>query len=753
MGGFTSSMPEKALARLALIVMFSANWLLWGLFLEGPAARAQDGWNPFAEADARRQRKTGRPVTDSNGGRRLAPMDGIDNFRTRPPFASQTRPQPYTNGSRHNGSDAYGANPNANAGNLQIGTDQHTAPGVYRPFQGGATGGVERGQLTPLAPAPSAPANLPAANKNTIETRRPGDLPLNPRNGAKASTAPRDPFDPSRSTNIRRRQPPRTAPGVAGRTSLSPPTRQRPQRVALARPATAPIAGSAWQDLTLSAGENVLAKMHLPVASPALSTLLHRVIETEPRDPALRPVQSALLFKAGLLNAAERTLKLATRQDHSSTPTTASNNDALVAALDGRLAIVVGATKHGCRLIKTAVADKQKLPKRIRGEVIVLAGYCAANSGNRKAAALAAELAVAEGYRHDFQLSVLQAIATDRQVRTPPDRATSAIDGLLLSQLDHQDATVWSGALARGTPDLIAYAKESRVVPTVVRALAVERAVLANIIAPRALSDVYRTAAGADTTSRPPSGAAATTRIRANLFARAETTRAQFAKTRAIRGLLDNAKRDGLHLHVAVALSDIVARMPPTEEIGWFTETAIETLVAGEYYVEARRWIDYARANAPSGARFDHWYALLDIADPRLPRSERGRSLLILENTAIEGRFPAPVLHRLVTILDALDYNVPIPLWNKASATPQPKGGYLPPTGVLTTMGQAAKAGNAAAAILHAGLTLGPGGPRGANLIALGDLIRALKRVGHEDVARRVAFEALFDDWPRLSRF
>ncbi len=40
-------------------------------------------------------------------------------------------------------------------------------------------------------------------------------------------------------------------------------------------------------------------------------------------------------------------------------------------------------------------------------------------------------------------------------------------------------------------------------------------------------------------------------------------------------------------------------------------------------------------------------------------------------------------------------------------------------------------------------------GAEGANLIALGDSIRALKRAGLESDARKLAVEALLASWPR----
>jgi hypothetical protein len=47
--------------------------------------------------------------------------------------------------------------------------------------------------------------------------------------------------------------------------------------------------------------------------------------------------------------------------------------------------------------------------------------------------------------------------------------------------------------------------------------------------------------------------------------------------------------------------------------------------------------------------------------------------------------------------------------------------------------------------------SLGPAGPEAANLLALGDAIRALKRIGLEADARQLALEALLAVWPRTA--
>jgi hypothetical protein len=45
--------------------------------------------------------------------------------------------------------------------------------------------------------------------------------------------------------------------------------------------------------------------------------------------------------------------------------------------------------------------------------------------------------------------------------------------------------------------------------------------------------------------------------------------------------------------------------------------------------------------------------------------------------------------------------------------------------------------------------TIGAGGPDAAHLLALGDTLRALRRVGLETDARRIGVEALYAGWPR----
>ena len=102
-----------------------------------------------------------------------------------------------------------------------------------------------------------------------------------------------------------------------------------------------------------------------------------------------------------------------------------------------------------------------------------------------------------------------------------------------------------------------------------------------------------------------------------------------------------------------------------------------------------------------------------------------------------------------MAVLDALDIEVPIALWDAAGRLPQASAGYLPETGVLADLGQSARRNEVGRTALLAMRVLGPGGPDGANVLGLGDAVRALKRVGLEADARRLALEALLGVWPR----
>lgn len=489
-----------------------------------------------------------------------------------------------------------------------------------------------------------------------------------------------------------------------------------------------------WQGLDASGAEQLLGPVQLPPASPALSRLFNQIMAEQLDDNRLNTVRIQALLRAGRFAQAMQLLGAVGQSGIS--------KNAAANVLEAKLELASGKTDAGCRRIKEAVAAQNALPKRARGEAVVLAGYCAIVAGNRKAGGLAAELARDSGYNRPFTLGLLEAIASGDKVRAPLPRDVSTIDGLLARQLKQPDEALIDGMLSRADPGFLQLVATDTQASAGLRLKAAERAAIRNIASPAVLIETYR--------AHGDAGVAGGAGERARQYVTAERNQAQFAKTRAIRALLDSARRDRVYYVAAAAVAPVVRAMRPAQEISWFNETAVEALAAGADYAAARQWIDRRIPGDRNG--LDYWRMLLDIADPNISRQDRGRSMPALENIALQGRFSPVMLHRLATVLDALDYNVPIPLWNLASRTEQPQTGYLPATGMLSAMKQASSKHQIAATTLYAMRTIAPTGTAATHLLGLGETIRALKRAGLEKDARRLGFEALFNDWPRSGR-
>jgi hypothetical protein len=287
-------------------------------------------------------------------------------------------------------------------------------------------------------------------------------------------------------------------------------------------------------------------------------------------------------------------------------------------------------------------------------------------------------------------------------------------------------------------PQLFLLARDGGIAPET-RLAAAERAAALNIIAGEDLARAYRESAQA-----LPKTAQSPAALRAKLFAAFENAPSGKIRAESIEALLASARDEGIEAPIAQALAPASAGLVEDPQATAFAEAGVRVAALAGDERSAWAWID------AGGARLQSWRLLLAAADPFGPRAEAALAQGV--ELALQGGLPPALLHRLVAVLDALDREVPIPLWEEAAKTPQPMDGDLPPTGMLTSLKQAADAGDAGRTVLLAAAVLGPRGAKGAHLIALGDAVRALKRVGFEAEARRLGFEALYAHWPSRGR-
>lgn len=515
-----------------------------------------------------------------------------------------------------------------------------------------------------------------------------------------------------------------------------------------------------WRGLDVTAVEGLLSKLEVPPRSPTLHALWRRLLTADATSTASGAarfdiVRSEALYRSGL--NADATA-LATKA--AASPDGLDPALAVIAAKVGFAGDTPGPT---CEKLKPFVARKGDLPKALQRDLLVLSGTCAALNGNPGGAGLAAELLrdeIARDRKLDdpASLAALDAAASGTRT-TPRGNPVTLVQYRLHAIAGEVDPLA---ILARGEPALLtAIALDrgggvSADAALQARLVAAEGAARLNALSPGELADVWR-AAGASVPAdqlqspgqrRPPDGRSADAAVnRAALFKASETERTPARKVRLMRSLLDDAKRAGLYWQTLAALGPVLEPLQPVPELGWFAETGVEiALVSGKPGL-ARQWANLGGA-VPGDGGLRRWLPLIDLVDPAL-KSERGRSLSSLEDMALRGRLGPDLLHRLATVLDAHDINVPIPLWEATSKVPQPTSGHLPETGVLADLQDAAKKKEFGRTVLLAIRTLGPNGAEGANILALGDGIRALRRAGLEADARRLGLEALFAQWPR----
>lgn len=487
--------------------------------------------------------------------------------------------------------------------------------------------------------------------------------------------------------------------------------------------------------------ERTVAQLSLPVHSPALAGLWRQywagyspagAVPSSRRDSASAPADAIAmeaLYRSGLPDELTRLAGAgATREP-------------IAAVVAARVRVLTGDTEAGCADVKGLQKVHASLPKPLKSEFLLLAAYCGASSKDGGAAGLAADLLRAEGVDAAIPLAALDVLASGATggVKVTPSKRATLMDYRFL-ELAGAGQTVDLGTaepmlivvLARGTGD------------AGLRIGAAEAAALLGLIRPEELAAAYRTAGGE---SAAPGAGANSALKRGQAFRAIETERTPMRKTRLVRGFLDDVRRaSGPYLQAAAALAPLIQDLRPVPEIIWFAETAIEINLAAGRMEQVRSW-----AEPPSNERYGshrHWLALADIATSR-SGGKRGEALDALEQFAVRGRLAPPLMHRLVTVLDALDYQIPIPLWEAASRSPQPTSGYLPETGVLSQLKDAAQKKDQAQTILLAMRSLGPDSAETANLIALVDIIRGLKTAGFEAEARQVGVEALFAGWPR----
>ena len=506
-----------------------------------------------------------------------------------------------------------------------------------------------------------------------------------------------------------------------------------------------------WHGLNVPTLEKLFAKMELPPRSPILNDLWLRfltnrdVSESGMSDPALKVLRLETLFRSGHF---QEILNIRTAGN------TQQTTRHMVEFIKAKAELGLGDEKTACDRLRNAGPAGKGMPRGLALQLLKMTIYCRAQAGDIPGANLVVDLAREQGIEAAYAVKAVYALESKRSTAPRLPKTIGMIDykfATLFKKTRRHDMIDRAGASA---PVLAAMVNSGNQPQDALLRIA-ERAFKRNIIRPGKMADIYSRANFNTGDLNNPQSAIARYQNRpegrALLYRAIEIERDPVRRAQLSVQLMTSARAAGLYIHIAKLLKGTMERLPQTGALAWFAESAIEISLASGEYEKALSWAVFGSTDAGASPRnLLNWLTLIDIGAPE-STIPNGAGLSTTEEAAHAGQFSPDTLHRLVTILDALKYDVPIGLWNRASSAPQPKSGHLPETGVLSELQAASGNRQYGKVILYSIIALGRDGPPGAHMIALGDSIKAMSAIGLQDEARSIALEALFAVWPRLA--
>ncbi len=508
------------------------------------------------------------------------------------------------------------------------------------------------------------------------------------------------------------------------------------------------IQGLGRSGLSASEFESFQQQLALPVKSRILSDLLTGVVSGAIQD-------SLGSSEANETNSARLELLLRSGQFRKILSMGKSNNSLMRSPLFRTYiawaSLAVGQHGKSCELANNIPVRPNALPRKALSQTLLLNAYCAARNRDYNGAQLSLDLARDQGVQIDIPQTILDRLASGTQKRLSVPKQFRLIDYVFLR------LTNWPPHPAlfklADTGFIVAVANDQDI-PGVIRLGAAEVAARRHAMTPRELEEAYARAGVSNIEKPDPvkfgKSRNVTGQVRAELIYRIRNTNDPGQKAQLLAQFIDSSRKSGLFSIGARIAAKKIETLPQVPAILRYSDPLIEALVAAQRYERAAQLILFSNAgrnNFQSGT--SRWLVIIDIAQTDNVVAP-GSGIPIAEDIALSRQMNSDLLHKTITVLDALEYNVPIPLWNLANNKPQPSRGYLPETGHLSRLTAAAKQNQTERTILMAISAIGPNDISEAHVLVLQDTIRALKAVGLERQARQVAVSALIQDWHKI---
>ena len=505
-----------------------------------------------------------------------------------------------------------------------------------------------------------------------------------------------------------------------------------------------------WRGIARPLVERLLPVMPVATSSRAMHDLARRLLLTRARVPqGSATVPSLLGLRIERLSIAGDTESVNALM--SLAPVDLRDRNVARVKVDGLL--LSGDSTGACSEFQTLVADDPEEIYWVKG-----LAFCRALAGAHDQAAFLADLLRDLGIKDAPFFAILGALAGDRG---------KSIESLLdptplhIAMARTARLPVPADAIAGASPGILVAIARSPSADLDLRLAAAERAEAAGAIDTALLAEIYRSVvfapeeladsqAAVDRLSAP--------RANALLYQIAQIREAPAPRAEALALAWRLARQRGSYpTAVRVNLAALKA-LDPSPELAWFAMDAVPALYIADEIDDARDWFVMAHANAgpdnPDAAlAVQRLWPLPHLRDVRFSEDWDGQSVLgpwLADADTLGGTKAsrARYVDTVLTLLVALGFDLPDEAWAATTQTPLRAGTPMPPPLLWLRLRSASAAGQVGATALLVLLVLGDAGPAGADPIVLSEIVAALRRVALDDIARRIAVEAVIAQMP-----
>ncbi len=416
-----------------------------------------------------------------------------------------------------------------------------------------------------------------------------------------------------------------------------------------------------------------------------------------------------------------------------------------VRVFKARAMLASGRRQEACALANKFPVGDPALSQDLLSESLMMTALCAAQNKDFATMGLMADLARDKNIRSPLSYAITDYLQSGLKpaIKMPSRLGVRDYYFLRLTQLPMPRKL-----LDLAEPSLVYALAFDRSISRALRLDAAERAASRGQIDARGLAAIYGDVTakrarrqGSDRGRRRSDGY-----TRALLFAGLSRTNDPRHRAKIIDTLLANVRGKNLSGVIGPMLGPFVAQMQPEPALSWFAMRAVEVALLSKNMPMAERWFLFVKRAGRAAYSAAEWLPLADLVQSDVVPAGEGTQMAM--RMARARRLNGGALHRLTSVLDALSLDVPIPLWNSASKQPQPRKGALPAAGVLSALKKMSDEQRAGEVLLLSLQALGFHTADQMHLIALGDIVRSLKKAGFADSASQFGFEAVYGIWP-----